>query len=94
MPIAAQNQVDTVITDIVRYVYDTTSASPLALETARLCLLDTLGCGLQALSYPACTKLLGPIVPGTTVPHGATSGLWPQVWRPLACTPPWAGAST
>lgn len=62
---------DSVITDIVQYVYDTTTASPLALETARLCLLDTLGCGLQALSYPACTKLLGPVVPGTVVPHGA-----------------------
>ena len=35
------------------------------------CLIDTLGCGLEALSYPACTKLLGPIVPGTIVPNGA-----------------------
>jgi 2-methylcitrate dehydratase len=33
--------------------------------------MDTLGCGLEALSYPACTKLLGPIVPGTVVPNGA-----------------------
>ena len=33
--------------------------------------MDTLGCGLEALEYPACTKLLGPIVPGTVVPHGA-----------------------
>ena len=40
-------------------------------ETARYCLMDTLGCGLEALEYPACTKLLGPIVPGTVVPHGA-----------------------
>ncbi|NHH84162.1 2-methylcitrate dehydratase [Burkholderia gladioli] len=45
--------------------------SELALETARHCLLDTLGCGLEALSYPACTKLLGPLVPGTVVPNGA-----------------------
>jgi 2-methylcitrate dehydratase len=45
--------------------------SALALDTARNCLIDTLGCGLEALSYPACTKLLGPIVPGTIVPHGA-----------------------
>ena len=37
----------------------------------RYCLIDTLGCGLEALEYPACTKLLGPIVPGTVVPHGA-----------------------
>lgn len=39
-----------------------------AIDTARLCLMDTLGCGLLALSYPACTKLLGPIVPGATMP--------------------------
>jgi 2-methylcitrate dehydratase len=45
--------------------------SELAYETARYCLMDTLGCGLEALEYPACTKLLGPIVPGTMVPHGA-----------------------
>ncbi|AIT27027.1 mmgE/PrpD family protein [Bordetella holmesii 44057] len=45
--------------------------SPLALDTARNCLIDTLGCGLEALEYPACKKLLGPIVPGTLVPHGA-----------------------
>ena len=36
-----------------------------AYETARYCLIDTLGCGFEALHYPACTKLLGPIVPGT-----------------------------
>src|SRR5690606_29916088 len=34
-------------------------------------LLDTLGCGFEALTYPACTKMLGPIVSGTSVPHGA-----------------------
>ena len=45
--------------------------SELAYTTARHCLIDTLGCGLEALEYPACTKLLGPIVPGTTVPNGA-----------------------
>lgn len=39
-----------------------------AITTARLCLMDTLGCGLLALSYPACTKLLGPVVPGATLP--------------------------
>ncbi|MFO1093390.1 MAG: bifunctional 2-methylcitrate dehydratase/aconitate hydratase [Planctomycetaceae bacterium] len=43
-------------------------ASAEAFETARWCLMDTLGCGLLALSYPACTKLLGPIVPGATLP--------------------------
>lgn len=43
----------------------------LAYETARNCLIDTLGCGMEALEYPACRKLLGPVVPGTVVPHGA-----------------------
>jgi 2-methylcitrate dehydratase len=62
---------DGVLTDIVDYVLDFQVVSPLALDTARICLIDTLGCGLEALSYPACTKLLGPIVPGTIVPNGA-----------------------
>ena len=62
---------DAVLVDIVDYVLDYEVDSALALETARHCLIDTLGCGLEALSYPACTKLLGPLVPGTTVPHGA-----------------------
>jgi 2-methylcitrate dehydratase len=39
-----------------------------AIDTARLCLMDTLGCGLLALNYPACTKLLGPVVAGATMP--------------------------
>src|SRR4051812_29370701 len=62
---------DPVLTDIADYVtqYRVTSAE--AYETARYCLMDTLGCGLEALEYPACTKLLGPIVPGTVVPNGA-----------------------
>ena len=42
-----------------------------AYDTARYCLMDTLGCGFEALEYPACTKLLGPIVKGTVVPNGA-----------------------
>lgn len=62
---------DQVLVDIVDYVLNTGIDSALALDTARNCLLDTLGCGLEALSYPACTKLLGPIVPGTIVPNGA-----------------------
>lgn len=62
---------DTVMTDIVDYVWSSEIQSPLAYETARHCLIDTLGCGLEALGYPACTKLLGPIVPGTIVPNGA-----------------------
>ncbi len=62
---------DKVLTDIVDYVTGYRIDSALAYETARNCLIDTLGCGLEALEYPACTKLLGPIVPGTVVPHGA-----------------------
>ncbi|SAK67164.1 2-methylcitrate dehydratase [Caballeronia fortuita] len=62
---------DKVLVDIVDYVLGYSVDSTLALETARNCLIDTLGCGLEALSYPACTKLLGPIVPGTVVPNGA-----------------------
>jgi 2-methylcitrate dehydratase len=62
---------DRVLVDIVDYVLDYQIASAPAYQTARHCLIDTLGCGLEALEYPACTKLLGPIVPGTAVPHGA-----------------------
>ncbi len=62
---------DAVMTDIVDYVRDFQVASPLAFSTARHCLLDTLGCGLAALSFPACSKLLGPLVPGTQVVNGA-----------------------
>jgi 2-methylcitrate dehydratase len=62
---------DQVLADIADYVLSYEIKSPLAYETARNCLIDTLGCGLEALDYPACTKLLGPIVPGTVVPHGA-----------------------
>lgn len=68
---AARPPPDAVITDIVDYVLDFVVTSDLAYETARHCLIDTLGCGLEALEYPACTKLLGPIVPGTVVPMGA-----------------------
>lgn len=64
-------QPDQVLSDIADYVLNYTIHSDVAYETARNCLIDTLGCGLEALEYPACTKLLGPIVPGTTVPHGA-----------------------
>jgi 2-methylcitrate dehydratase len=62
---------DKVLTDITDYVVGFQVKSQEAYNTARLCLMDTLGCGLEALEYPACTKLLGPIVPGTVVPHGA-----------------------
>ncbi|ARP85897.1 bifunctional 2-methylcitrate dehydratase/aconitate hydratase [Bordetella genomosp. 9] len=62
---------DQVLVDIADYVLNYEIKSDLAYETARNCLIDTLGCGLEALEYPACRKLLGPIVPGTIVPNGA-----------------------
>jgi 2-methylcitrate dehydratase len=62
---------DKVLTDIADYVTRYGVTSEEAYETARYCLMDTLGCGLEALEYAACTKLLGPIVPGTSVPNGA-----------------------
>src|SRR5258705_4831464 len=68
---AARPKPDQVLVDIADYVLDYRVDSTLAYETARNCLIDTLGCSLEALDYPACTKLLGPIVPGVVVPHGA-----------------------
>jgi 2-methylcitrate dehydratase len=62
---------DKVLTDIADYALNYEIKSELAYNTARYCLMDTLGCGLEALEYPACTKLLGPMVPGTVVPNGA-----------------------
>ncbi|MFP5207229.1 MAG: bifunctional 2-methylcitrate dehydratase/aconitate hydratase [Acidobacteriota bacterium] len=62
---------DKVLADIADYALGYEIKSDLAYTTARFCLLDTLGCGLEALEYPACTKLLGPIVPGTIVANGA-----------------------
>jgi 2-methylcitrate dehydratase len=62
---------DQVLVDIADYVTKYKVKSAQAYETARYCLIDTLGCGFEALEYPACTKLLGPVVPGTIVPNGA-----------------------
>jgi hypothetical protein len=57
---------DSVIQDISNYVHSPEkSQSALARETARLCLIDTLGCGLEALQFPQCAKLLGPVIEGT-----------------------------
>ena len=62
---------DKVLVDIVEYVSKYKIKSKEAYDTARYCLLDTLGCGFEALEYPACRKMLGPIVQGTMVPNGA-----------------------
>src|SRR6202451_1585497 len=64
-------QPDKVLADIADYVLNYEIKNELSWKTAQYCLLDTLGCGLEALTYPACTKLLGPVVPGTVVPNGA-----------------------
>ena len=63
-------QFDDVLTQIADYVLNYEISSAEAYQTARLCLMDTLGCGILALRYPECTKLLGPVVPDTIVPHG------------------------
>lgn len=62
---------DQEIIDIVDYVMNYKVTSELAYTTAWNCFLDTIGCGLESLEYPACTKLLGPIAPGQRVPNGA-----------------------
>jgi 2-methylcitrate dehydratase len=62
---------DRLLADIADYVLAFRAEGGEARETARLCLMDTLGCGLLALNYPACTKLLGPTVPGALLPGGA-----------------------
>src|SRR5918995_6700839 len=62
---------DDVLVAIAEYAWNYSIASAQAYETARYCLMDTLACGFQALQYPACTKLLGPVVPGAVMPGGA-----------------------
>jgi 2-methylcitrate dehydratase len=73
---------DKVLVQIADYVDGYVPRSKLAFETARLTLIDSLGCGLEALAYPACTKLLGPVVPGTIVPNGARVPGTPYVLDP------------
>jgi 2-methylcitrate dehydratase len=62
---------DALLVEIADYALKYNSPSDEALDTARWCLADTLACGIMALAYPACTKLLGPVVPGTTIANGA-----------------------
>jgi 2-methylcitrate dehydratase len=61
---------DAVLQDIADYVHDYKVSTDLAWETARLCLIDTIGCGLEGLRFPQCERLMGPVVPGTVVPNG------------------------
>ncbi|WP_433957133.1 2-methylcitrate dehydratase [Cytobacillus horneckiae] len=65
-----QNKTDILLENIADYVLEKEIVSEEAYQTARYVLLDTLGCGILALNYPECTKLLGPVVPGTVVPNG------------------------
>jgi 2-methylcitrate dehydratase len=69
--VAEVRQTDSVITAIADYAVNYKPESALALDTARLTLMDSIGCALLAMEYPACTKLLGPEVEGTIVPNGA-----------------------
>jgi len=62
---------DKVFDDIADYVHNYKIDSDLAYNTARLCLMDTIGCGLEGLRFPACSNLMGPVVEGTVVPNGA-----------------------
>src|SRR5437667_7208767 len=67
-PLNVRPPFDPLITELAEYAADAPITSDEAFETARYCLMDTLGCGLMALDYPACTKLLGPVVPGAEMP--------------------------
>jgi 2-methylcitrate dehydratase len=62
---------DHILTAIADYALSYEITNKLAYETAGYCLMDTLACGFQALKYPACTKLMGPVVPGATLTNGA-----------------------
>ena len=76
-------QPDRELVDIADYVHDTPIDSSEAYDTARNCLIDTLGCGFLALRFPECAKHMGPIVPGTIVPHGARVPGTPHVLDPV-----------
>jgi len=62
---------DQLFVDIADYVVDYKIESEVARNTSRYCLMDTLGCGLLALNFPACTHMMGPVVPGATMQNGA-----------------------
>src|SRR5437763_3914532 len=61
---------DQVLVDIADYVCNF-EPSPQPIDAARLCMLDTVGCAFNALDFPDCTKMLGPVVPGTVVPNAS-----------------------
>ena len=71
IPLNGRQPFDPLLEQIATYVADFQIASAEAYDTARHCLMDSLGCAMLALNYPACTKLLGPVVPDTVVPCGS-----------------------
>ncbi|MFW9990719.1 MAG: bifunctional 2-methylcitrate dehydratase/aconitate hydratase [Candidatus Odinarchaeota archaeon] len=62
---------DKELVDMAKYVLEHSIDSDEAYNTARICLMDSVGCAVLALQFPECTKMLGPVVPGTTVPNGS-----------------------
>jgi MmgE/PrpD N-terminal domain len=74
---AARPEFDNVVKDIADYVHNYNVKTELAMETARLCLIDTIGCGLESLRFKECARLLGPVVEGTIVPNGQSSVFLP-----------------
>src|SRR3974377_1579193 len=74
---------DYLLVGIAEYVQNHAVASETAYDTARYCLMDTLACGFQALKYQACTKLLGPVVPGAVMPGGARVPGLSYEWDPV-----------
>ena len=64
---AQRPEPDALLLELARFAHAPVIDSALAMETAHYCLMDTLACGLMALRYPACTRLLGPIVRGATL---------------------------
>lgn len=72
---AARPEPDKVLKDIADYVHNYQVTSDVAFETARLCLIDTIGCGLEGLRFEGCSRLLGPVVEGTIVPNGTSHAL-------------------
>ncbi len=65
------NQIDKEMVDIAKYVLEYSPDSEKAYNTAHLCLMDSIGSAVLALRFPECTKMIGPVVPGTVVPNGA-----------------------
>jgi len=80
---APPQEFDKEIVDMADYASNYKINSDLAIDTARFVFLDTLGCGLEALKFPHCTKLLGPVVEGTTVPNGTRVPGTPYVLDPI-----------